>query len=107
MQILMFLDHRMKVFKIFVHFLFNVVHFELAEKGLSFGLKPELINEVLMVFFGEEFESLLHFGDGVVNIFAELHIFKSVDSCFLKMAEAFDLKFGWEDIAEEDLFRLL
>ena len=49
----------------------------------------------------------MHFGDGVVDVFAKLHVFKGVDSGFLEMAEAFDLKFGGEYIAEEDLFGLL
>jgi hypothetical protein len=38
----------------------------------------------------------------MVDVFAKLHVFKGVDSGFLEMAEAFDLKLGGEYIAEEE-----
>jgi hypothetical protein len=97
----------MQIFQIFVHLLFNVIHFKFTEKGLSLGLKPKSINDILKVFFRKYFEGLLHFGDGVVNVFAKLHVLKSIYTGFLEMAEALNLKFGREDIAEEKLFGLL
>ena len=97
----------MQVFQIFVHLLFNVVHFELPKKGFSPGLKPKSIKDILNVFFRKDLEGLLHFGDGVVNVFAELHVLKSIYTGFLEMTEALNLKFGREDIAEKELFGLL
>ncbi len=103
----MFANEKVEIFKVLIHLFFDIIHFKLAKKRFSSGLKPAINKNLLMIFLCELFKGQLHFLNGAINIFAQLHILRSVDTGLFEMTESLDFELRGKDIFKDDLFGLL
>ena len=106
-EILVLVDKKVEIFKVLIHLFFDIIHFKLAKKRLPSGLKPAINNKLLMIFLRKLFKGELHFLNGAINIFTQLHILKSVDTGLFEMTKSLDFELRGKDIFKEDLFGLL
>ncbi len=90
-ELLVFPDQEVKILKVLIHFLLDIIHFKLAKAGLPPGLKPTIIKKLLMIFLRKFLERQLHFFYRPVNILTQLHVLTRVDTGLFKVAESLDL----------------